>query len=76
MKKTVLALAVLSAVLLLAACGDGSDVTDAPATDAPVTTEPSVTTDAAVTTEIPDATDEPAEDTSENSGFDLPMVPV
>lgn len=72
MKKITLTLALLCVAAVLAACGDGNTVTDAPATDAPVTTE------APLTTEAPAVTDEPADtsDTAENTGFDLPMVPV
>ena len=74
MKRMLLAIAMVLMLAVLTACGDGDTVTDAP-----VTTDAPITTEAPVTTEIPSVTDAPAEDTSdtsENTGFDLPMVPV
>lgn len=76
MRKLILIFAIFSAMLVLCACGDGETVTDAPATDAPVTTDVPAT-DAPIT-DAPAATDEPADtaETTENTGFDLPMIPV
>jgi len=65
--------------LMLSACGGdgGEETTDPSTTDAPDITDAPVTTDTSVTTEADTAAgDSTSEDTTENEGFDLPIVPV
>ncbi len=76
MKKILfLAVALLALMTVLSSCGDGGTVTDTPSTDAPAITDAPTTTEVPAVTDVP-SSDTTAEDTSEDAGFDLPMVPV